>query len=97
MPIHFAGSRRRARSPLARCLGGPRQLRAANDNGWAIADNALLTATLRHFAVHGLGAAEAAREAAEEAFLAGDHDGYRHWLGVCRTLDRRMAERAGRG
>lgn len=91
MSIHFAGSRRQTRSPIARCLTVPRQMQAANENGRAIADNALLRATLAHFAEHGLGAAAQARHQAEDAFLTGDHDAYRHWLAVCRTLDRRAA------
>jgi len=95
MSIHFAGSRRPSRSPLARCLAAPRMTQAANDNGRAIADNPLLRATLLHFAAHGLGAAADARVRAEDAFLAGDGEGYRHWLAVCRTLDRRMAARRG--
>jgi hypothetical protein len=96
MSIHFAGSRRPQRSILARCLGAPARMRAANDNGCAIGDNAVLRATLVHFAEHGLGAAAEARARAEQAWLEGDGDGYRHWLGVCRTLDRRMADRAAR-
>lgn len=97
MSIHFAGSRRPARSGLARCLTVPTRMRAANDNGCAIGDNPLLTAALRHFAAHGLGAAEAAGARALDALRAGDEDGYRHWLAVCRTLDRRAANavRAG--
>jgi len=96
MPLHFAGSRRPGRSPLARCLRVPARMQAYNDNGRAIADDSLLRSTLLHFAEHGLGAAAEARQRAEDAWLSGDGDGYRHWLGVCRTLDRRMANRVGR-
>ena len=96
MPIHFAGSRRPARSPVARCLILPRAMRAVNDNGRPVADNKVLKATLLHFAEHGLGAAEQARRLAEDAFLAGDEQGYRHWLAICRTLDRRVARRPRR-
>lgn len=74
----------------------PRGMQAVNDNGRAIADNAVLRATLLHFAEHGLGAAAQARNHAEDAFLAGDQDAYRHWLVVCRTLDRRAADTLGR-
>jgi len=95
--IHFAGARRLSLSPLARCLRLPLRMQAANDNGRAIADNALLRATLTHFAEHGLGAARQASRRAEEAFFAGDKAGYRHWLAVCRTLDRRLADRTRRG
>lgn len=91
MSIHFAGSRRPSRSVVARCLALPRGREAANDNGQPLADNAVLRATLRHFAAHGLNAAAAARDHAEGAWLAGDHAAYRHWMAVCRMLDRRLA------
>ena len=96
MTIHFAGSRRPARSPIARCLTLPRGMEACNDNGRAIADNALLRAALVHFAAHGLGAAAQARTQAEDAFLAGDEPAYRHWMAICRTLDRRVIQRQQR-
>jgi hypothetical protein len=51
----------------------------------------MLHAALRHFAAHGLGAAREARRQAESAFFAGDRQTYDWWLGVCRTLDRRLA------
>jgi len=82
---------------VARCLIVPASLRAVNDNGRPLIDNALLRSTLLHFAAHGLGAAADARGRAEEASLAGDGQGYHHWLAVCRTLDRRMARGARRG
>lgn len=63
----------------------------ANDNGNDRASDALLHAALRHFARHGLAAAYRARQQAEKALLAGDEQGYRWWLDVCRTLDRQMA------
>lgn len=91
MSIHFAGSRRPSRSVVARCLAMPIGRVAANDNGAAIADNAVLRAALVHFAAHGLGAASAARHSAETAWLANDEGTYRHWRAVCRMLDRRMA------
>lgn len=91
MSIHFAGSRCPWQSPVARCLSLPRGMEAVNDNGRAIADNVLLRAALEQFAIHGLAAASQARAEAEDAFLAGDHGAYHHWLSVCRTLDRRTA------
>ena len=97
MPLHFAGSRRPSRSIGARCLRLPAGLRAANDNGRPLRDDALLRSTLLHFAAHGLGAAAEARDRAEEAWLTGDGEAYHHWLSVCRTLDRRMARGATRG
>ena len=52
---------------------------------------------LRHFGAHGLKAAETARDMAEEAFRAGDEDSYRWWLGICRTLDARLARQLEAG
>lgn len=65
--------------------------RPANDNGANVSDQALLRASLRHFAEHGLAAASRAHEKAEEAFFAGDRQAYDWWLGICRALDKRMA------
>ncbi|MBC2670949.1 hypothetical protein ACFOON_08335 [Novosphingobium piscinae] len=100
MSIHFAASRRRPGSALARHLTVPRSMQAVNDNHGegdrAIIDNPLLRATLEHFAAHGLGAAAEARNQAEDAFLSEDAESYRHWLAVCRMLDRRMAGRLAR-
>lgn len=63
----------------------------ANDNGDERPADALLHAALRHFAEHGLAAAQRARKQAEAAFFAGDRQGYAWWLEICRALDRRMA------
>lgn len=65
--------------------------RPSNDNQPGASAEAMLRASLRHFAEHGLAAAAHARAKAESAWFAGDRDGYRWWLGICRTLDRRMA------
>lgn len=67
----------------------------ANDNGGGRASDAMLHAALRHFAEHGLAAAQRARKQAEAAHLAGDQQGYEWWLEICRTLDRRMASELG--
>jgi hypothetical protein len=91
MTIRFAAPPNR-RSPRmsprlireARCL-------PANDNDTDPASDALLHAALRHFAEHGLAAAQRARKQAEAAFFAGDRQAYRWWLEICRALDRRMA------
>ncbi|HSQ97027.1 MAG TPA: hypothetical protein VLM18_13160 [Croceibacterium sp.] len=76
-------------------LSGPQAraaiARAVNDNNAAHSDDALLRAAMRHFAEHGLAAAAHARRRAEAAFFAGDRNAYRWWLGICRTLDRRLA------
>ena len=74
--------------------------RAANDNPGdpqrIAANDQMLRAALRHFAEHGLGAAREARAQAEAAFFAGDRQAYDWWLGITRTLDRRLAAEAAR-
>lgn len=90
MTLHFAAARSAARSPIARALQRRPVVAADNDN-CASTDDRLLHAALRHFAAHGLRAAREARKQAEQAFFAGDREGYDWWLGVCRTLDRRLA------
>lgn len=95
MTVHFAAARTPSRSPLARALVRRPLTAPANDNRDAAvqaAEDKLIHAALRHFATHGLGAAAEARRQAEAAFFAGDRTCYDHWLGICRTLDRRMAE-----
>lgn len=66
--------------------------RAANDNAFWIGHDPVLRDALKHFARHGLGAAEVACRNANDAFFAGDRPAYLHWLGICRALDRRMAD-----
>ena len=109
MPLHFAaakapGARARACTPIARAMAARASERAANDNEGsdagvkanALANNQLLRAALRHFAEHGLGAAREARAQAEQAFFAGDRQAYDWWLGITRTLDRRLAAEAAK-
>ena len=97
MQFHYNAVPGQQHSPLARLLVPARQEpHAANDNDDEQVSPALLEAALRHFARHGLGAARAARNEAEAAFFAGDRAAYRWWLGICRLLDRRMAQIAGR-
>lgn len=67
------------------------QREPANDDDAPTGDDRLLRAALRHFAEHGLAAAQHARVRAEHAFFAGDRDAYLWWLSICRTLDRRLA------
>lgn len=91
MPIRFAappsaGAPRMSARKVRESRGLP-----ANDNGGDRTSDAMLHAALRHFAEHGLAAAYRARKQAEAAFFAGDRQGYQWWLGICRTLDRRMA------
>lgn len=93
MPQNLAPSRNPCLSPLARFRHYPEPGAAANDNGGLPESDLLLHAALRHFAVHGISAARAARAQAEAAFFAGDRAGYDWWLAICRTLDRRLAAR----
>ena len=88
-------------APLPAIVFGlrPSRVRArtpANDNQGTGASDALIDAALRHFAEHGLAAAQHARHAAETAFFADDRQGYRRWLEICRTLDRTMARELDR-
>lgn len=97
MSIRFAAPPQARNVRLSR-----RQARAAivqpgNDNDGGNSEDALLRAALRHFAEHGLSAASHARRRAEAAFFAGDRAAYRWWLGVCRTLDRRLARELAAG
>lgn len=92
MTVHFAASRLPAHSPLARILQRRAPAAAANDNCAERPDDRLLHAALRHFAQYGLGAAREARRHAEAAFFAGDRASYDWWLGICRTLDTRLAK-----
>ncbi|MCT2559104.1 hypothetical protein N0B51_08930 [Tsuneonella sp. YG55] len=94
MPLRFAPARTITRSPIARALARRAVERAANDNGdLGPADDAMLYGALRHFATHGLGAALAAATEAERALAAGDRQAHDWWLGICRTFDRRLADR----
>ena len=91
MTVYFAAARNAARSPIARALTRRPVVHVANDNDNDGADDRMLHAALRHFAQHGLGAAREAHRQAERAFFAGDRQAYDWWLGICRTLDRRLA------
>lgn len=95
MPLQTAFARSTACSPIVRALVRKATGRAANDNGfgYGISEDNLLHAALRHFGEHGLRAAEEARKQAEAAYFVGDRQSYDWWLGICRTLDRRLAER----
>ncbi len=104
MSLHFAAARSTAHSPIARALARKVLSRAVNDNGDpaqvqtpASSIDYMMRAALRHFAEHGMAAAEAARRQAEQAHFIGDAESYAWWLGVCRTLDRRLAERFADG
>lgn len=95
MPIHFAAARCASRSPVARALARKAVHRAANDNPGGEAECGaearLLSAALRHFAEHGVSAAEEAARQAEQAWEQDDRVGYLWWAEICRKLDRQRA------
>jgi hypothetical protein len=95
MSIRFAAPPQALRMRLSGARARAAIARPHNDNQAAHADDALLRASLRHFAEHGLAAAGLARRRAEAAWFAGERDAYRWWLGICRTLDRRLARELG--
>ena len=64
----------------------------ANDNGDLVGETHM-HAALRHFAKHGLAAAQHAREQAVAAARSGDRRTFEWWLEICRALDRPMARK----
>ncbi|QWC55900.1 hypothetical protein F7D01_01275 [Erythrobacter sp. 3-20A1M] len=96
MKFYYAAARSVAPSPVVRALSRRASARAANDNGNRsqnpATDPKMVNAALRHFSQHGLHAASRAAEEAETAFFAGDRERYEWWRGICKTLDRRLAE-----
>jgi len=91
MTIRFAAAQRGDHGIVTQFLAASVPLRAANDNEWGLSRDRVVQAALRHFARHGLAAAQVAQTKAEDAFFAGDRNGWRWWMAICRTLDRRMA------
>lgn len=98
MTIRFAAARSGDATAIVRTLTLASRREAANDNdgvGGNVGEfprDPILRAALKHFAQYGLGAAEQAHRKAEAAFFAGKREEYRHWLAICRALDRRMAD-----
>lgn len=92
MTIRFAAATKRYSPVMANCYSPLISLRAANDNGFAPAGEKMIHEALRHFARHGLRAAELARDNALLAQAANDSETFDWWVSICRTLDRRMAE-----
>lgn len=91
MSVFFAAARSVAASPVARVLARRAVPSAANDTHDADAgQQEVLHAALRHFAVHGLGAAQVAYAHAERARQIGDHPAGDRWAAICRTLDKRL-------
>lgn len=93
MSIRFAAAGAGECGTVARILRRPRLRAPANDHDNPVEHDAMLHSALQHFARHGLGAAEQARNIALRAFFEGNREQYRHWLGICRKLDRQMANR----
>jgi len=108
MSVRFASANHPARRLGWRAAGrgliAPVLARAANDNGERVSAaqptlpgfDPLLADALRHFAVHGLSAADAAVELAAEAGARGDANAKDHWLAITQMFDRRLAARAER-
>lgn len=92
MTIRFAAARPGPSAVLSRNACAAVPLFPANDNGPAVVSDPVVIEALRHFARHGLCAAQRARDNAVAAHRSGDLAGYDWWLCVCRTLDRRMAD-----
>ena len=91
MPIRFAASIDRLVCRISRHEVRSMRFRPANDNRGRTVESAHLHAALRHFAEHGLAAADHARQQAIAAAQAGDRQTFDWWLEICRALDRRMA------
>jgi len=96
MTIHFSAAQSNLAGQAVRSVLSCMPLRPANDNGPEPANDVLLRQALLHFGKHGLGAPRLAADRAIEACEAGDEERTRHWLGVCRLLDRRLATRTAK-
>ena len=96
MSIHFSAANCAVKSHLSSDGARSTMECAANDNGLGAPFDQMLHAALRHFAQHGIGAARDARKRAETAFFTGDSESYQWWLGVCRVIDRRLADELAR-
>ena len=86
MTIRFAAAGSGECRVVAQVLRYQRPERPANDCEAGFARSVLLQSALRHFARHGLTAAQRARHEAERAYLTGDMRRYRHWMAVWRKL-----------
>ena len=108
MSVRFASANHPARRLGWRAAGrgliAPVLARAANDNPRpetealveGVTFDPLLTDALRHFAVHGLAAADVAVDLAVEARTRGDANAKDRWLAITQMFDRRLAARAER-
>ncbi len=94
MSVRFAAARDVTRSPIARVLSRGEIELAANDHEELEGFMSETTvAALRHFGEYGLRAVEVAARNAQLAAAAHEAEDYRHWLGICRALDRHAAQR----
>ena len=64
-----------------------------NDNAAQRLDDAMLIGALRHFAQHGISAAEHARSQALMADHESDHETSQYWIAICDQFDRRLADK----
>ncbi|MEW9855871.1 hypothetical protein [Novosphingobium sp. M1R2S20] len=92
MTIRFAAANTASNIVVRACRCRSVELRPVNDNDRHRLDQSLLAAALRHFARHGMAAAENAANRALWARRDGDDQACLHWLALCRQLDRRMAD-----
>jgi len=89
--------------PLPQLVANRARLRrmrlvCANDNavtpprkGTSTTNGKVIHAALRHFATHGLAAAQHASDLALAAHKRGDWAQFRWWRDICHALDRRLA------
>ena len=92
MTIRLAAAPLRFNTVITRRIEHKLSLRAANDNAMPAASNRMISEALRHFAAHGLNAAQRAHDNALVANAANDSESFDWWVSICRTLDRRMAD-----
>ncbi|MFC3100606.1 hypothetical protein [Altererythrobacter lauratis] len=95
MSIRFAAPKSAIRNRMAVSRARLYRRRPANDNASPanVTGDAALAAALRHFAAHGMAAAQRAMEQAELARIEDDPHSFAWWLAICRQLDRQMARR----
>ena len=100
MSIRLAVSKplRQLRPDSARL--GRMRIACANDDAVSLAQKSIdssggniLHAALRHFAAHGLSAAQNAADEANAARIRGDEADYIWWCDICHSLDRTMARK----
>jgi len=83
MALHFAAPFLADASTLR---GGAACRAPANDNGGPCLQDPLVREALRHFAVHGLGAAQVAESLSTAAFHGGEHGASCRWSEIRQLL-----------